>query len=129
MYSVFNIHTHFVRCIQFHFYYMYNDIPYLRLSSHCMNTSADVLKSKFTTTRFKCSILLKPVLEGVDVSLHLHYRSWTGSIKPNLPHFTILLLFHGFYFLSLVLLNITFIFVHSVFSILLIRNIIALNLI
>ena len=46
------------------------------LDNHRMNTSsADVFISKFAIIKFKCWILLKPVLGGFDCSLHLPLTS------------------------------------------------------
>jgi hypothetical protein len=45
------------------------------------------INSKFYHFMFKCWILLKPVLRGVDGICTLQYRPWTGSIKPSLQHF------------------------------------------
>jgi hypothetical protein len=45
------------------------------------------LNSKFYCFTFKCWILLKLVLGGVDGNLQFYHRPWTGSIKPSLHHF------------------------------------------
>jgi hypothetical protein len=41
------------------------------------------LNSKFYHFMFKCWILLKPVLGGMEVSCTFHYRPWTDLIKPT----------------------------------------------
>ena len=56
---------------------------------HHMNTSTDVLNSKFAIILFKCWILLKPVL-GVENTLHFHYRKWTYSNRAcNICNFVV----------------------------------------
>ena len=56
------------------------------LDNNRVNTSADVLKFKIRSNYFKCWILLKPVLGGVDGSLLFPLPPWSGSIKPRLQH-------------------------------------------
>jgi hypothetical protein len=55
-----------------------------------INTSADVSKFQIVPVRVKCWILLKPVLEGVDGSLHLTVPSMNRLNQTEPATFSIL---------------------------------------